>query len=71
MRLFRRAVGDGKVRPERSLLLRAAMREAVCKGDASGNEKIAKGVRGRATKAESSDDTASATCYLRWPKAHE
>ena len=62
VRLFVKAVLDGLVTPEASLLLRAAMAEAVTVGDASGNHKLSKGSEGgRRTRAR--DDSAAA-CIL-------
>ena len=45
VRAFRKAILDGMVTPETSLLLRAAMAEAVTVCDPSGNEKLAKSAR--------------------------
>ena len=59
VREFRRAVLDGRVTPERSLLLRSAMGEAVTVADPAGNEKLAKASEGgRRTRAR--DDSAAA-----------
>lgn len=59
VRAFRRAVAEKKVRPERSLLLRAGMREAVVVGDPAGNWKLAKSSQGGRRK-EARDDTVAA-----------
>ena len=62
VRLFRKAVLDGLVTPEASLLLRAAMAEAVTVADPAGNEKLAKASEGgRRTRAR---DDAAAACIL-------
>lgn len=56
---FRRAVGEGKVTPHRSLLLTAAMSEARCLTDPAGNAKLAKQTEaGRRRNAR--DDAAAA-----------
>ena len=54
VRLFRRAVAEDKVRPVRSLLLRAAMASAVCQVDPAGNAKVSK------ERARARDDAAVA-----------
>ena len=46
VRLFRKAVFDGKVAPTKSLLLRAALLEARTVGDPAGNHKLAKNTQG-------------------------
>ena len=46
VRLFRKAVLDGKVAPEKSLLLRAALLEARTVADTAGNHKLAKNTQG-------------------------
>ena len=51
VRAFRRAVLEDRVAPGRSLLLRAALSEARTVADPSANEKLAKGIRGRAAPA--------------------
>ena len=53
VRTFRRACLTGKVVPVVSLLMRAAMREAVTVSDAAGNSKLAKHTEGgrRLTRA--------------------
>lgn len=62
VRLFVKAVLDGLVTPEASLLLRAAMGEAVTISDPAGNEKLSKGSEGgRRTRAR---DDAAAACIL-------
>ena len=62
VRQFRKAVLDGKVAPERSLLLRGALLEARTVGDAAGNHKLAKNTQG-GRRANSRDDAAAA-CIL-------
>ncbi len=59
VRAFRKAVLAGNVTPGRSLLLRAAMAEAVTTADTSANEKLAKGSEG-GRRARARDDTAAA-----------
>ena len=60
VRLFRRAVMEGKVTPSESLLLRSAMSEARVVSDLAGNEKLAKaGEGGRRTRAR--DDACAAS----------
>ena len=59
VRAFRKAVLDGKVAPEKSLLLRAALLEARTVGDPSGNHKLAKGTQG-GRRAQARDDAAAA-----------
>ena len=59
VRAFRKAVIGGRVTPGRSLLLRAAMAEAVTKPDTAGNEKLAKGSEG-GRRARARDDAAAA-----------
>ena len=46
VRLFRKAVFDGKVAPTKSLLLRATLLEARTVGDPAGNHKLAKNTQG-------------------------
>ncbi len=58
VRAFVAACLDGKVRPNRSLLLRSAMAEARTVSDAAGNTKLAKGGQGRKLRAR--DDAAAA-----------
>ena len=62
VRLFRKAVLDGKVAPERSLLMRAALLEARTVGDTAGNHKLAKNTQG-GRRANARDDAAAA-CIL-------
>ena len=59
LRLFRRACLDGKVKPERSLLLRSAMGEARVTFDNSGNSRLAKKVEG-GRRHRARDDAAAA-----------
>ena len=59
VRGFRRAVLAGRIVPGRSLLLRAAMAEAVTTADPSANEKLAKGSEG-GRRARARDDAAAA-----------
>ena len=59
VRLFRRAVIDGDVRPSESLLLRAAFAEARVVGDAAANFKLAKSTQG-GRRARARDDAAAA-----------
>lgn len=59
VRRFRRAVLSGHVRPERSLLLTAALAEARVVGNPAGNWKLSKSAEGgRRQKAR--DDAAAA-----------
>ena len=60
VRMFRKAVEAGHVRPERSLLLRAAMGEARVTGDPSGNWKLAKSTQNGRRRA-ARDDAAAAS----------
>ena len=60
VRLFRRAILDGKVFPVESLLLRAAFAEAVTVADASANEKLAKGAQG-GRRSRARDDAAASS----------
>ena len=62
VRMFRKAVLAGKVAPEKSLLLRAALLEARTVGDAAGNHKVAKNTQG-GRRAHARDDAAVA-CVL-------
>lgn len=59
VRLFRRALLDGKVRPSRSLLLTAAMAEARTVSDPAGNHKLAKATEG-GRRRQARDDAAAA-----------
>ncbi len=59
VRIFRKACAAGNVRPERSLLLRAAMSEARVVGDPAGNEKLSKLTQG-GRRARARDDAAAA-----------
>ena len=59
VRSFRRAVGDGQVRPSPSLLLTAAMAETRCLVDPAGNAKLAKGTEG-GRRLRARDDAAAA-----------
>ena len=61
-RLFRKAVLGGKVAPEKSLLLRAALLEARTVADTAGNHKLAKNTQG-GRRANARDDAAAA-CIL-------
>lgn len=62
VRIFRKACAAGNVRPERSLLLRAAMSEARVVGDPAGNEKLSKLTQdGRRARAR---DNAAAAAIL-------
>ena len=56
---FRRSCLTGRVTPTVSLLMRAAMREAVTVSDPAGNEKLAKGSEG-ARRQRARDDAAAA-----------
>ena len=56
---FRRAVSDGKVRPGVSMLLRAALAEAVTISDAAANAKLARGSAG-GRRSRARDDAAAA-----------
>lgn len=70
VREFRRAVAVGDVRPVRpALLMTAALAEAVCVTDASGNAKLAKkGEGGRRNRAR--DDAAAAAILAVAHRAH-
>ena len=59
VRTFRRACLTGKVVPVVSLLMRAAMREAVTVSDAAGNSKLAKHTEG-GRRSRARDDAAAA-----------
>ena len=59
VRVFRKAVLDGKVAPTKSLLLRAALLEARTVGDPSGNHKLSKNTQG-GRRAHARDDAAAA-----------
>ena len=59
VRAFRRAMLEGKVRPVKSLLLRAAMAEARTVADMSANEKLSKGSQG-GRRRRARDDAAAA-----------
>ena len=56
VRHFQRAILSGQVRPQKSLLLRSAMGEAVTVSDPAGNRKITK------RRDRSRDDAAVAAC---------
>ena len=56
VRHFQRAILSGQVRPQKSLLLRSAMAEAVTVSDPAGNRKITK------RRDRSRDDAAVAAC---------
>ena len=62
VRVFRKAVLDGRVSPERSLLLRAALLEARTVGDTAGNHKLAK--KTESGRRERARDDAAAACIL-------
>ena len=59
VRDFRKGILDGSIRPARSILLRAAMREAVTLSDPAGNAKLAKGSEG-SRRRKARDDAAAA-----------
>ena len=59
VRDFRRAVLEGKVTPQPSLLLRSAMAEARTVSDPAGNAKLSKGSQG-GRRARARDDAAAA-----------
>ena len=59
VREFRRACADRRVTPRKTLLLRAAMSEAVTVSDPAGNAKLAKGGEG-ARRVRARDDVAAA-----------
>ena len=59
VRLFRRAVAEGRVTPPRSLLLTAAVSEARTLMDPAGNSKLAKGSEG-GRRMRARDDAAAA-----------
>lgn len=58
VREFRKACIDERVRPRRSLLMRAAMSGARVTTDPAGNAKLAKGGQGRRSRCR--DDAAAA-----------
>ena len=60
VRDFRAAMLAGKVRPKKSLLLRAAMGEARVIGDPAGNWKLSKNTQG-GRRAHARDDAAAAS----------
>ena len=62
VRQFRRAVAEGAVTPERSLLLTAAMGEARTVSDPAGNAKLAK--RGEGARRTRAKDDAAAAAIL-------
>lgn len=62
VRLFRRACLESRVAPSRSLLLRAAMSEAMTITDPAGNHKLAKGSEGG--RRQLARDDAAAACIL-------
>ncbi len=59
VREFRASCLSGKVRPDKSLLLRSAMSEARTVGDSAGNHKLSKRVEG-GRRARARDDAAAA-----------
>ena len=59
IRLFRRAALDGRIRAGESLLLRAALGEAVTVSDPAGNAKLCKNAEG-GRRARARDDAAAA-----------
>lgn len=59
VRAFRRAILEGLVTPRKSLLLRAALAEAVTTADPAGNEKLAKATEG-GRRFRARDDAAAA-----------
>ena len=63
VRVFRRAVVEGRVKSTKSLLLRSAFRECVTVADPAANEKIAKQSHGGRRK-RSKDDSAVATIMV-------
>ena len=71
VRDFRAAVLGDKVRPSRSLLLRAALAEARVTSDPSGNSKLSKGAQG-GRRLRARDDAAAAAIlavsagFRRW-----
>ena len=60
VRTFRKAVSAGAVKPERSLLMRAAFGEARVTGDPAGNWKLAKSTEGGRRRAARDDAAAAA-----------
>ena len=60
VRLFRRAAIDGSIRTPVSMLMRAAMAEAVTVSDPAGNSKLAKGSQGGRRQAAKDDAVAAA-----------
>ena len=60
VRLFRKAAIGGAVRPVRSLLLRAALAEAITVQDVAGNSKLAKASEGGRRKKARDDACAAA-----------
>ena len=62
VRGFRRACIDGRVKASRSLMIRAALSEAVTVSDPAGNAKLSKGSEGG--RRQASKDDAAAACIL-------
>ena len=60
VREFKKAVFKGRVTPEKSLLMRSAMREARITSDPAGNQKLAKGKQG-GRRLEAKDDITAAS----------
>ena len=60
VRMFRRAMFEGRVKPVQSLLLSSAFAEAVTVSDPSGNEKLAKNTEGGRRKRTKDDAAAAA-----------
>lgn len=60
VRMFRRAMFEGRVKPAQSLLLSSAFGEAVTVSDPSGNEKLAKNTEGGRRKRTKDDAAAAA-----------
>ena len=62
VRGFRRACIDGRVKVGKSLMIRAALSEAVTVSDPAGNAKLAKS--GEGGRRQASKDDAAAACIL-------
>ena len=60
VRAFQRAVADGDLKPEVSLLMRAALKEARLASDPAGNQKLSKSGQG-GRRARARDDAAAAS----------
>ena len=68
VRVFRKAVMDGEVRPVESLLLTSALSEAVVVRDEAGNSKLSKG--GEGGRRQKARDDAAASSILAVALGH-